>query len=772
MSRRPEPSPSAVFLSYARQDADAARRIATALRAQGLAVWFDEEELRGGDAWDAKIRRQIKDCALFVPVISANTQARLEGYFRLEWKLAEDRSHLMARGKPFILPVTVDATTEEDAHVPDSFCAVQWTRLLDDQGRVGFAHRLRTLLEGAPTRGVPPAEHSSARAPVAADAGRRTRWGGVALTFVALGLVVTALLVGRRWKSPATPAATVAPPEPSGATAAADAKSIAVLPFENLGGDPTNAAFTDGMHEEMLTALGKVAALNVIGRTSVLPYRDAAHRDLPRISAELGIGSVVEGTVRRIGNRVRIAVQLVDARSRRQLWADAYEKDATDVFAIQAAVAEEVTAKLRATLTHREQQALAQKPTSNTRAYELYLEAKGQRNAAAGRLQMWDEAAGKFERATQLDPQFASAFAQLAYTHSSIYFYPNLDQTPARRDRARQALEAAQRLTPDSAETLFATGYFAYACLSDYPAALRNYEAARATIPNDSALHFALGLVLRRLGRHAEAATELARSVALDPLENRHRTNYAQSLLTLRRFADVVQLAATAVDDTNWTGAPGLTIIARARFELSGDRARLIEDWKAAVRADPANGTALRTAAEAQIFAGDYGGALRTLSDAGIEKGLNAGALLALQVDRAILAHVAGRRELLPAFEERARQLSAFAVSDRNGGRPVLRASVMLDALHGRAAEAHQGMEKMRADTRDDSFFDLGTTFSIGTAHLLLGERDAALACLRQLMTGPSLDTQGPRMIRLDPVWSQLNGDPEFERILNAARPL
>src|SRR5215210_3592526 len=117
----------AVFLSYASQDAEAARRICEALRAAGVEVWFDQSELRGGDAWDQKIRKQIRDCALFVPVISANTQARLEGYFRLEWKLAEDRSHLMARGKPFIVPDTTDATGERSAQVPDSFLAVQWT---------------------------------------------------------------------------------------------------------------------------------------------------------------------------------------------------------------------------------------------------------------------------------------------------------------------------------------------------------------------------------------------------------------------------------------------------------------------------------------------------------------------------------------------------------------------------------------------------------------------------------------------------------------------
>src|SRR5881628_742746 len=130
-----QPSPQAVFLSYAREDAEAARRIADALRGFGVEVWFDQSELRGGDAWDAKIRKQIRECALFVPIISANTQARLEGYFRLEWRLADQRSHLMAKGKPFMLPVVIDATRDHDARVPDSFLEVQWTRLPVRQAR-------------------------------------------------------------------------------------------------------------------------------------------------------------------------------------------------------------------------------------------------------------------------------------------------------------------------------------------------------------------------------------------------------------------------------------------------------------------------------------------------------------------------------------------------------------------------------------------------------------------------------------------------------------
>ena len=141
---------SAVFLSYASQDAEAARRIADALRSAGVEVWFDQSELVGGDAWDAKIRKQIKECALLIPIISANTQSRTEGYFRLEWRLADQRTHLMAKGRAFLLPVVIDDTRDADAQVPDSFTEVQWTRLKGGEAPPAFAERVKTLLSGKP----------------------------------------------------------------------------------------------------------------------------------------------------------------------------------------------------------------------------------------------------------------------------------------------------------------------------------------------------------------------------------------------------------------------------------------------------------------------------------------------------------------------------------------------------------------------------------------------------------------------------------------------
>jgi len=218
-------SPKAVFLSYASQDAEAARRICDALRAMSVEVWFDQSALRGGDAWDASIRHQIKDCALFVPVISANTQAREEGYFRLEWKLAVDRSHLMADGKAFLLPVVIDATIDVNARVPEKFRDVQWSHLPAGELSTAFAEHVHRLLSGgaapsavAPTRAVPATERAVA-------------------------------------------AARQEPP------------SIAVLPFVNMSSDKEQEYFSDGLSEELLNQLAQIPQLRVIARTSSFSFK-------------------------------------------------------------------------------------------------------------------------------------------------------------------------------------------------------------------------------------------------------------------------------------------------------------------------------------------------------------------------------------------------------------------------------------------------------------------------------------------------------------------
>ena len=286
-------------MRYASQDAEVAQRICEALKAVGVEVWFDQSALRGGDAWDASIRRQIKECALFVPIISTTTNARSEGYFRLEWKLAVDRSHLMAEDQAFLLPIVIDATLDANARVPERFRDVQWTHLPGGASSDVFAEHVHRLLSGAPV----PAPSPRATAPTASRAGVHER-------------------------------------EPA---------SIAVLPFVNRSRDEEDEYFSDGLADELLNVLAKIRGLRVAARTSSFQFK-GKNDDIALIGNKLNVKAVLEGSVRKAGNRMRISVQLVNVADGYHLWSETYDRTFDDIFAVQDDIAQSVVKELRATL--------------------------------------------------------------------------------------------------------------------------------------------------------------------------------------------------------------------------------------------------------------------------------------------------------------------------------------------------------------------------------------------------------------------------------------
>ncbi|MSU51759.1 MAG: TIR domain-containing protein [Opitutus sp.] len=450
-------APGAVFLSYASQDAKEATRICETLRAGGVEVWFDVDALVGGDSWDRNIRGQIGTCALFLPVISGNTQARQEGYFRLEWKLAEDRSHLMAKGKPFIVPVTVDATTERGAHVPDAFLAVQWTRFGSADSLNAFCERVQKLLAGPEAAGGPEAVGGASRPDILAESRHKAAptanspsrpWLAPAILGHAAIIV---LALWRSWTTPSAPTKSAPsasspaaqPPTDLASTAGSakvDAKSVAVLPFANLSTEKDNEFFTDGVHDDVITNLQKIRDLKVISRTSVLAYRDAAARNLKKIADDLGVATVVEGNVRRVGKQVRVNAKLIVARTEESLWADSLTGDANDIFALQATIAEKIAAALKATLTSGERTLIARRPTQNQEAYDLYSRARLMEEAigpAEGR-ESYESIIALHEQAVAKDPGFALAFAALSVVHGKMYWFGAIDPTPERRARAKR----------------------------------------------------------------------------------------------------------------------------------------------------------------------------------------------------------------------------------------------------------------------------------------------------------------------------------------------
>ncbi len=371
----------AVFLSYASQDADAARRICKALTNAGIEVWFDQSELRGGDAWDQKIRRQIKDCALFVPIISANSQARIEGYFRREWKLAVDRTHDMADGTPFLVPVVIDDTSDHAAQVPETFRVVQWTRLRAGRTSAAFVQRVAGLLaydRKAPARpdmprGAVSAGPRSAPAPMPEVRARPMPLIWVAALLAAavpVGLAAYILL-----RPHAAVVATGAPVESGASTpeAAMTRPRIAVLPFENLSPDPNNAFFTDGMHEEILTALANgVPGLDVISRTTMDTYKGKVVTT-PTLAKELHCNYVLEGSMRREGSQVRLALQLIDARSDNHIWARDFNRKLVNAMALESEVAGAVAAQLSVKLASGSS---VPAPDTDPAAFDLFLKAR------------------------------------------------------------------------------------------------------------------------------------------------------------------------------------------------------------------------------------------------------------------------------------------------------------------------------------------------------------------------------------------------------------
>jgi TolB-like protein/Tfp pilus assembly protein PilF len=319
-------------------------------------------------------------------------------------------------------------------------------------------------------------------------------------------------------------------------TLGSPAKSIAVLPFENLSRDPDNAYFADGVQDEILTNLSRIADLKVIGRISVMQYKSGIARDLREIGQQLGVANVVEGSVQRSGNRVRVNAQLVDVRSHRQLWGQTYDRDLADVFAIQSEIAKTIASHLQAKLSSREQSAINRPPTSNITAFELYAQAKNVlaiRNSRENLLQ----AANLLNQSVAHDPSFFQAYCQLAHTHDRIYFL-GYDHTPARLALAEAAIEAAFRLRPDAGEAHLARAQDLYRGYLEYDAALAELEVAGQTLPNNAGLFELKGYIQRRQGKQEEAVRSLERAIELDPRNIFTLQQIGLSYHHLRRYAE------------------------------------------------------------------------------------------------------------------------------------------------------------------------------------------------------------------------------------------
>jgi|CZKI01.1.fsa_nt_gi TolB-like protein/Tfp pilus assembly protein PilF len=524
----------AVFLSYARDDTTAAQRIAEALRSYGVEVWFDQSELRGGDVWDQKIRRQIKECALFMPIVSERTQARGEGYFRLEWKLAVERTHLMAEGVPFLAPVVVDATQESAAVAPAEFLRVQWIRLPGSLPTPQFVEQVKRMLESPRKAGAPAPPAPAADKP---QASRRHVWAAVAVGAAAVA-VAGFLAVSRRSPAVAAAAQAEAPAQ------AVDPKSIAVLPFENMSEDKGNAFFADGVHEDVLTNLSFIRDLHLVSRTSVMRYRGTT-KSIKQIGQELGVAYVLEGSVRRDGNKVRVTGQLINARNDEHVWAKAYDRDVTDIFAIQGELAQAIADALQAVLSPETKVLLARRPTENAAAYDDYLKARQARYYSL-QLEAHKSAIPLLEDAVRLDPNFAPAWADLASLRGLVYF--NYEHTDRQLGAAKEAIDTAVRIAPDDPAVIEGLGDYYYYGYRDYARATEEYMRLAMMRPNDPVMFYSLGLIQRRQGRVADALPNFRKALKLDPTNSSYIATVSESLASTHLYDEAQAILQRFMD--------------------------------------------------------------------------------------------------------------------------------------------------------------------------------------------------------------------------------
>jgi TolB-like protein len=327
----------------------------------------------------------------------------------------------------------------------------------------------------------------------------------------------------------------------SGLFRAAPEKSIAVLPFENLSRDPDNAYFADGVQDEIRSNLARVADLKVIGRLSVMQYKSGVARDLREIGRQLGVANVLVGSVQRVGNRVRVSAHLADALTHRELWAQTYDRELADVFAIQSEIAKTIAIQLQAKLTGQEEQVIAAQPTDNPQAYDAYLRGLAYTlktdNTPGNAL-----GAQKYLRkAVRLDPKFAIAWALLSYVDARGYLTETLQPTIALREEARQAAETALTLQPNLGEAVLAKGFYHYACLKDYGIAVRYFEQARQFMPNNSRIPMFMAYVARRQGQWERSEHYFDEAERLDPRNVSLITQHALSYIALRRFPEALR---------------------------------------------------------------------------------------------------------------------------------------------------------------------------------------------------------------------------------------
>jgi serine/threonine-protein kinase len=600
--------------------------------------------------------------------------------------------------------------------------------------------------------------------------------GGLILFILAVLALVFAPAILKQMRNGKTEAAPAAAPEAAPAVPSAPEKSIAVLPFENLSDEKQNAFFTEGVQDQILADLAKIADLKVISRTSVMQYKSGTPRNLREIGQQLGVARVVEGSVQRAGNRVRVTAQLIDARNDAHLWAQTYDRDLADVFAIQSEIAKAIADQLQAKLSPNEKASIEQAPTKDVTAFDLYSRARNlllttSFSATGG--PKFSRAIDLLNQALARDPSFLLAQYQLAYAHGNVYFL-GIDHTDARRALADAAVDAAFRIKPDAGEAHLARAGNLYRVHRDYDGALAELEVAGRTLPNDPQVFELTGYILRRRGQQDDGLRNLQRALELDPRNYFTLQQIALGYFNLRRYSDIIAVLDRALsikpDDVD-------TRVTRALVSLDwkADTAPLhqtIEEIR--TKGDP---EAIKSVADnwflcalAERDAASAQEALAALGDNffgndAIHLFRSFGEGLIARMDKndaeAHAAFTAARAE-----QEKRLQTQPYYA-------PAICVLGLIDAGLGNKEaalrEGRRAMELLPCSADSINGAHMIEYFAIIAAWV--GEKNVALEYLNKAEQIPCYGTITYGQLKLTPYWDPLRDDPRFEKIVASLAP-
>jgi TolB-like protein len=488
------------------------------------------------DVWDQTIRKQIKACALSIPVISGHTHERREGYFRLEWRLAVDRSNLISATQAFLIPVVIDNTREDDEAVPERIRDIHWTRLPGGETPPAFVERVGRLLSGNLSREPSRTAAAAARVSAAPTIRRPLRiwwrskaalFATIAVLVVALGYVVANRLMRAKRGADGAPVTTFAPPP----------HSIAVLPFVNMSGDPSQEYFSDGLTEELLNSLARINELQVAARTSSFSFK-GKDVDVGTIAHKLNVSAILEGSVRRSAHTVRVTAQLNDAVTGFHIWSQSYDRELGDVLQLQAEIATAVAAALKVTLLSDASARIEVGGTQISAAFDAFLRGRKAHNMNYDK-ENERAAIAAFDEAIRLDPLYARAFA-----NRSIAFCQYGDEY---LDKARVDANRAIALAPELAEGHMALGCVSRASL-DFSTAGKEFERVVMLDPGNARGLRWLGGHASVMGHPDSGLVYLRRALLLDPLNPFSYEILGTMLCIAHRYDEAAVAAGRAIN--------------------------------------------------------------------------------------------------------------------------------------------------------------------------------------------------------------------------------